>query len=428
MRWCMSLLLVPSHLYELLPITVLIGTIFVMARLAQSSEFTICAPAAWARGARLRSLLLKLGLAFFVCCSPLRSATTWRRIDRPRGATAQGPLPGPHHHVGQTGAWLKETPAQRQPMRSTSAPCRPTMASMLACASSSSMPRATAVGMTEADTLASFAATGAGNLDKCLAHRVGHSAGKAPRCTAMPHTGLQRSLQQRPHQLSLAHHQRRHGLGRACSSRAHEAPWTCSSTSATSNANGQSAQRYEIEFWRKVFYPLSCLVMVVLALPFAYLHFRSAALRAMCLAASWRASASSAEQRVWLRIGNLQNWSPVAHRRGAWPDLFRALAGRLRLAGAAPLIAFLARYMSTCMQAASHLSCFRPRLARSAVARAHRSRRRPHRACAHRPWCAVPTWSCAQPDLPEAVQQLVHRAPRQDHRGAAVPGHRQTCA
>ena len=35
------LLLVPSHLYELLPISVLIGTIFVMARLAQSSEFTI---------------------------------------------------------------------------------------------------------------------------------------------------------------------------------------------------------------------------------------------------------------------------------------------------------------------------------------------------------------------------------------------------
>jgi lipopolysaccharide export system permease protein len=37
-------------------------------------------------------------------------------------------------------------------------------------------------------------------------------------------------------------------------------------------ANGQSAQRYEIEFWKKVFYPLSCLVMVILSLPFAYLH------------------------------------------------------------------------------------------------------------------------------------------------------------
>jgi hypothetical protein len=32
---------VPNHVYELMPITVLIGTIFVMARLAQSSEFTI---------------------------------------------------------------------------------------------------------------------------------------------------------------------------------------------------------------------------------------------------------------------------------------------------------------------------------------------------------------------------------------------------
>jgi lipopolysaccharide export system permease protein len=34
-----------------------------------------------------------------------------------------------------------------------------------------------------------------------------------------------------------------------------------------------------------VFYPLSCLVMVVLALPFAYLHFRSGGIAAMCSAA-----------------------------------------------------------------------------------------------------------------------------------------------
>ena len=35
------LLLVPNHLYELLPIAVLIGGVFVMARFAKSSEFTI---------------------------------------------------------------------------------------------------------------------------------------------------------------------------------------------------------------------------------------------------------------------------------------------------------------------------------------------------------------------------------------------------
>ena len=36
-----SLLLAPGHLYELMPIAVLIGTIYGLARLAQSSQYTI---------------------------------------------------------------------------------------------------------------------------------------------------------------------------------------------------------------------------------------------------------------------------------------------------------------------------------------------------------------------------------------------------
>ena len=47
---------IPSHLYELLPITVLIGTIFVMARLAQSSEFTIMRTSGLGPGRALRTL------------------------------------------------------------------------------------------------------------------------------------------------------------------------------------------------------------------------------------------------------------------------------------------------------------------------------------------------------------------------------------
>ena len=39
-------------------------------------------------------------------------------------------------------------------------------------------------------------------------------------------------------------------------------------------ANGQSVQRDEIELWRKILYPLSPIVMMLLALPFAYLHTR----------------------------------------------------------------------------------------------------------------------------------------------------------
>lgn len=39
--------------------------------------------------------------------------------------------------------------------------------------------------------------------------------------------------------------------------------------------NRQATSRYEIAFWKKVIYPFAVFVMLALALPFAYLHFRS---------------------------------------------------------------------------------------------------------------------------------------------------------
>lgn len=39
--------------------------------------------------------------------------------------------------------------------------------------------------------------------------------------------------------------------------------------------NNQTTERYEIAFWKKLIYPLAVLVMMALALPFAYLHFRA---------------------------------------------------------------------------------------------------------------------------------------------------------
>ena len=76
------------------------------------------------------------------------------------------------------------------------------------------------------------------------------------------------------------------------------------------NINGQSAQRYEIEFWRKVFYPLSCLVMVVLALPFAYLHFRSAGIAGYVFGGVMAGISFFLLNNVFGYAGNLQNWSP----------------------------------------------------------------------------------------------------------------------
>ena len=57
------LLLTPNHLYELLPIAVLIGSVFVMARFAQSSEFTILRTSGLGPGLALK-MLLGLGAIF----------------------------------------------------------------------------------------------------------------------------------------------------------------------------------------------------------------------------------------------------------------------------------------------------------------------------------------------------------------------------
>jgi lipopolysaccharide export system permease protein len=76
-------------------------------------------------------------------------------------------------------------------------------------------------------------------------------------------------------------------------------------------ANDQSAQKYEIEFWRKVFYPLSCLVMVVLALPFAYLHFRSGGIAGYVFGGVMAGISFFLLNNVFGYAGNLQNWSPM---------------------------------------------------------------------------------------------------------------------
>jgi lipopolysaccharide export system permease protein len=75
--------------------------------------------------------------------------------------------------------------------------------------------------------------------------------------------------------------------------------------------NNQNAQRYEIEFWRKVFYPLSCLVMLVLALPFAYLHFRSGQIAGHVFGGVLAGISFALLNNVFSFIGNLQNWQPL---------------------------------------------------------------------------------------------------------------------
>ena len=99
-------------------------------------------------------------------------------------------------------------------------------------------------------------------------------------------------------------------------------------------ANGQTAQRYEIEFWRKVFYPLSCLVMVVLSLPFAYLHFRSGGITGYVFGGVMIGISFFLLNNVFGYIGNLNHWRPWLAAASPAHHLFVPLAGCVWLAGA----------------------------------------------------------------------------------------------
>src|SRR5712671_154301 len=59
------LLNAPAHAYELFPIVVLIGTLYVLAHLASNSEYTVMRGSGLSP-ARAAAVLLKIGLAFVV--------------------------------------------------------------------------------------------------------------------------------------------------------------------------------------------------------------------------------------------------------------------------------------------------------------------------------------------------------------------------
>jgi lipopolysaccharide export system permease protein len=285
-------LMIPSHLYELMPIAVLIGTIFVMSRLAQSSEYTILRTSGLGPWRALRTLLL-LGLGFVVLTfaigdyvSPMADRTAQLLKARYTGRIT----------VGQTGAWLKEKQAYGQ------------FAVNVGELTPDSQLRG--VRIFEFDNrglLISMMQADAATLtddDAWELHQVHR--------TDFPQQGADTGQIERVQIPNLRWPNR---ISAEMVSAALLKPERMSTIDLFKyiqhlQDNAQTAQRYEIEFWKKVFYPLSCLVMVVLALPFAYLHFRSGSITSYVFGGVLAGISFFLLNNVFGYIGNLQSWQP----------------------------------------------------------------------------------------------------------------------
>ena len=288
-----SLMLVPNHVYELLPITVLIGSVFVLARLAQSSEFTILRTSGLGPVQALLHLA-RLGLIFI--------ALTWVLGDyvapwAERQAKQFKTVSMGESTLSQSGAWLRERSEQsQQTIHILAAKVNGEIADIHIYEFD---PQGRFKSMTHAQS---------GVHDD--EQEVWHLQGVQRRLFAehpqdATHTRIERLAQWdwatrvTPEMVSVAllNPERMRTIDLFQYVRYLQ-------------RNDQSSQRYEIVFWNKVFYPISCLVMMVLALPFAYLHFRSSQIANLVFIGVMIGISFFLLNNVFGHIGNLQSWSP----------------------------------------------------------------------------------------------------------------------
>jgi len=285
-------LLIPSHLYELLPIAVLIGSVFVLARLAQSSEYTILRTSGLGPWRALR-MLMGVGAIFVALTLALGDYVT-PLADR-SGQLLKARYQG-HISVGQTGAWLKER--QTYSNFSVNVGAMTPQGGLNGIRIFEFDNRGFLVSTLQAQS-GQIENDESWTLNKVQRREFETSGQAVARITSAPLQSLRWPS----------------GITAEMVSTALLKPERMRTTDLYAyiqhlQSNGQSAQRYEIEFWRKVFYPLSCLVMVVLALPFAYLHFRSGGITGYVFGGVMAGISFFLLNNVFGYIGNLNQWQP----------------------------------------------------------------------------------------------------------------------
>jgi len=89
--------------------------------------------------------------------------------------------------------------------------------------------------------------------------------------------------------------------------------------------NQQDAQTYRIALWRKAIYPLAVFVMLVLSLPFAYLHTRAGAVSVKVFGGIMLGMSFQLLNTLFSHIGTLDTWpAPIT---AAAPGLLYLVLG-----------------------------------------------------------------------------------------------------
>ncbi|HMO44600.1 MAG TPA: LPS export ABC transporter permease LptG [Rubrivivax sp.] len=298
-----ALLELPGNLYELLPIAVLIGTIYSMARLAQTSEFTILRTSGLSplRALRLLTLLALMFSAATFALGDYLVPYTERQTTLFKAAVAGG------RKLGTGGAWLKERRATETGEHTYTV----------------NVAGIDGKGLLVGIRIFEFDAEGR-HLSRIVARDAKVAAdgvwtlSDAERTTwpqGGPHRQDGKDAGDAVRREQLPALRWPTTLSRGVVSAAVLPLKTMSTTelwrySMHLSGQEQAAERYQIQFWKKALYPLACLVLSALALPFAYLHARAGGISLKVFGGIMIGIGFVLLNNVAGHIGLLRGWTP----------------------------------------------------------------------------------------------------------------------
>jgi lipopolysaccharide export system permease protein len=280
------LLSAPAHVYELAPIAVLIGTLYALSQLAANSEYTVMRGSGLSPGTAVR-MLARVGVVF-VAITFVFGELIAPLSER---AAREFKLKETHDVVAQefrSGLWVKDQ-ARFVNVREV----RPD-ASLAGVRIFEFDPehRLQSISLAESGVFRGAQSWLLKNVVRTSFTAAGSSVQRLPEMdwTSVLTPDILAVLFVVPERMSA---------------------WTLFQYTRHLEENRQQAERYEIALWKKLIYPFAALVMMALALPFAYIHTRSGGVGLKVFLGIMLGILFHMLNSLFSHLGLLQNWQPL---------------------------------------------------------------------------------------------------------------------
>ena len=281
------LLSMPTHAYELLPVVVLIGTLYVLAHLASNSEYTVMR-ASGLSPRRAGLILAKVGLPFVVLTfvigewvAPWSEETAQKVKIRAMSSMIGQDL--------QSGLWFKDEGSfiNVREARQTN------QLSGIRIYDFDNEYRLRQITLAQR---ADYAGKGVWRLQEAMQTRFTPDGPRTQRFAesewhSRVNPDMLDALIVKPERMSA---------------------WALHKYTEHLQGNRQRTERYEIALWKKLFYPAAALVMMALALPFADMQARAGMVGVKVFLGIMLGIFFHMMNSLFAHIGLLQNWPPLS--------------------------------------------------------------------------------------------------------------------